>query len=118
MLDLKKEEVGYLDFEHPYDAMLDRYGPGATTKRLRIMFDELKTEIVLLVLTSQPGWRRPRCTAKGQQRVEEVGIRPVETAMRDQNAPRSACSVSDPGPERVFQLAGLFHALTQVNSVG
>jgi carboxypeptidase Taq len=49
VLDLKKEEAGYLDNEHPYDAMLDRYDPGATTKRLRVMFDELKAGIVPLV---------------------------------------------------------------------
>ena len=49
VLDSKKEEAGYLDDEHPYDAMLDRYDPGATTKRLRVMFDELKAGIVPLV---------------------------------------------------------------------
>ena len=49
VLDLKREEAGYLDIEHPYDAMLDRYDPGATTKRLRIMFDELKAGILPLV---------------------------------------------------------------------
>jgi carboxypeptidase Taq len=49
VLDLKREEADYVDGEHPYDAMLDRYDPGATTKRLRIMFDELKAGIVPLV---------------------------------------------------------------------
>ena len=49
VLALKREEAGHLDGEHPYDAMLDRYDPGASTKRLRIMFDELKTGIVPLV---------------------------------------------------------------------
>jgi carboxypeptidase Taq len=49
VLALKREEAGHLDGEHPYDAMLDRYDPGATTKRLRIMFDELKAGIVPLV---------------------------------------------------------------------
>jgi carboxypeptidase Taq len=49
VLALKSEEAGHLDSEHPYDAMLDRYDPGASTKRLRIMFDELKTGIVPLV---------------------------------------------------------------------
>ena len=49
VLDLKKEEAAYLDDEHPYDAMLDRYDPGATTKRLRVMFDELKAGILPLV---------------------------------------------------------------------
>ena len=49
VLALKREEAGYLDGDHPYDAMLDRYDPGVTTKRLRIMFDELKAGIVPLV---------------------------------------------------------------------
>jgi carboxypeptidase Taq len=49
VLALKREEAGYLDGEHPYDAMLDRYDPGASTKRLRIMFDELKAGILPLV---------------------------------------------------------------------
>jgi carboxypeptidase Taq len=49
VLALRREEAGCLDGEHPYDAMLDRYDPGATTKRLRIMFDELKAGIVPLV---------------------------------------------------------------------
>jgi len=49
VLALKREEAGYLDGDHPYDAMLDRYDPGASTKRLRIMFDELKAGIVPLV---------------------------------------------------------------------
>jgi carboxypeptidase Taq len=49
VLALKREEASYLDFEHPYDAMLDRYDPGASAKRLGIMFDELKAGIVPLV---------------------------------------------------------------------
>jgi carboxypeptidase Taq len=49
VLTLKREEAKYLDAEHPYDAMLDRYDPGASTKRLRTMFDELKGGIVPLV---------------------------------------------------------------------
>jgi carboxypeptidase Taq len=49
VLALKRKEAGYLDGEHPYDAMLDRYDPGASTKRLRVMFDELNAGIVPLV---------------------------------------------------------------------
>jgi carboxypeptidase Taq len=49
ILALKQEEAQYLDAEHPYDAMLDRYDPGASTERLRVMFDELKAGIVPLV---------------------------------------------------------------------
>ena len=49
VLALKQEEAGYLDGEHPYDAMLDRYDPGSSTDRLVVMFDELKAGIVPLV---------------------------------------------------------------------
>jgi len=49
VLALKQEEASYLDGEHPYDAMLDRYDPGASTQRLRGMFEALKSGIVLLV---------------------------------------------------------------------
>jgi carboxypeptidase Taq len=49
VLALKREEASYLDSAHPYDAMLDRYDPGASAMRLGIMFDELKAGIVPLV---------------------------------------------------------------------
>jgi carboxypeptidase Taq len=49
VLALKREEASYLDSEHPYDAILDRYDPGASAMRLGIMFDELKAGIVPLV---------------------------------------------------------------------
>jgi carboxypeptidase Taq len=49
VLELKREEAECLDAEHPYDAMLDRYDPGASTERLRVMFDELKADILPLV---------------------------------------------------------------------
>jgi len=49
VLALKQEAAGHLDDDHPYDAMLDRYDPGSSTQRLRIMFDELKAGIVPLV---------------------------------------------------------------------
>ena len=49
VLALKQEEAGYLGSNHPYDAMLDRYDPGASTHRLRSMFSALKAGIVPLV---------------------------------------------------------------------
>ncbi len=49
VLALKQEEASYLDGEHPYDTMLDRYDPGSSTRRLRDMFDALKAGIVPLV---------------------------------------------------------------------
>jgi carboxypeptidase Taq len=49
VLALKQEEASHLDGEHLYDAMLDRYDPGASTRRLRGMFDALKSGIVPFV---------------------------------------------------------------------
>ncbi|MBA2533932.1 MAG: carboxypeptidase M32, partial [Rubrobacter sp.] len=49
VLALKQEAADYLDGEHPYDAMLERYDPGSSTDRLRVMFGELKAGIVPLV---------------------------------------------------------------------
>lgn len=49
VLALKQEEASHLDGEHPYDAMLDRYDPGASTQRLQGMFEALKSGIVPLV---------------------------------------------------------------------
>lgn len=49
VLALKQEEASHLDGEHPYDAMPDRYDPGASIQRLRGMFEALKSGIVPLV---------------------------------------------------------------------
>ncbi len=49
VLALKQEEASHLDGEHPYDAMPDRYDPGASIQRLRGMFESLKSGIVPLV---------------------------------------------------------------------
>nr|MBA3951902.1 carboxypeptidase M32 [Rubrobacter sp.] len=43
ILDLQRASAEHLGYEdHPYDALLDRYEPGATKSRLELMFDELK----------------------------------------------------------------------------
>jgi len=43
ILDLQREAAEHLGYEdHPYDALLDRYEPGATKSRLEPMFEELK----------------------------------------------------------------------------
>jgi len=42
ILDLQREAAEHLGYEeHPHDALLDRYEPGATRSRLEPMFDEL-----------------------------------------------------------------------------
>jgi carboxypeptidase Taq len=50
ILALKREEaavVGYAD--HPYDALLDEYEPGATAAELRPVFADLATQLVPLI---------------------------------------------------------------------
>ncbi len=43
ILDLQRETAEHLGYEdHPYDALLDRYEPGATKARLEPMFEDLK----------------------------------------------------------------------------
>ena len=50
VLALEREAADHLGAGgHPYDAMLDRYDPGQTTTRLRVMFEELKAGILPLV---------------------------------------------------------------------
>ncbi len=43
ILNLQREAAEHLGYEdHPYEALLDRYEPGARKARLEVMFDELK----------------------------------------------------------------------------
>ena len=50
VLSLERESVEYLGYEdHPYDALLDTYEPGAKTARLASMFEELKKGVVPLI---------------------------------------------------------------------
>ena len=50
ILPLQREAAEALGYEdHPYDALLDGYEPGATKARLEVMFEELKKGIVPLI---------------------------------------------------------------------
>src|SRR5215210_1191752 len=50
ILSLKREAAEHLGYEdHPYDALLDAYEPGAKKERLEVMFEELKVGIVPLI---------------------------------------------------------------------
>jgi carboxypeptidase Taq len=50
ILSLKREAAEYLGYEdHPYEALLDAYEPGAKKARLEAMFEELKKGIVPLI---------------------------------------------------------------------
>lgn len=57
---LKREEaqaVGYK--EHPYDALLDEYEPGATAKEIEQVFAGLRAELVPLIAVIAESKRRP-----------------------------------------------------------
>jgi carboxypeptidase Taq len=50
MVRLQRDTAEHLGYEdHPYDALLDLYEPGARKTRLQGMFDELKTELVPMI---------------------------------------------------------------------
>jgi carboxypeptidase Taq len=52
------EAVGYR--EHPYDALLDEYEPGATSKQVREVFSALSAELVPLIAAIGRSKRSPR----------------------------------------------------------
>jgi carboxypeptidase Taq len=62
IINLKREEakaVGYV--EHPYDALLDEFEPGAKTIELQRLFDKLQKELVpLIAAIQQSGIQAPR----------------------------------------------------------
>ena len=50
MVRLQRDTAEHLGYEdHPYDALLDLYEPGARKARLQEMFEELKTELVPMI---------------------------------------------------------------------
>ncbi|QYJ14339.1 Thermostable carboxypeptidase 1 [Rubrobacter xylanophilus DSM 9941] len=50
LLELRREAAEHLGYEeHPYDALLDLYEPGARKSRLEGLFDELKADILPLL---------------------------------------------------------------------
>lgn len=60
ILDLQRaatEHLGYDD--HPYDALLDRYEPGATKSRLEPMFEDLKSGMAGMVRAAADGRTAP-----------------------------------------------------------
>ena len=79
ILDLKREAAEALGYEdHPYDALLDAYEPGAEKARLEIMFQELKEGVLPLiraVVAKGDGKDRaaPLSGAFGEARQEEFG---------------------------------------------
>jgi len=72
VLALKRREadlIGYTD--HPYDALLDEYEPGATTRQISVLFEELRRELVPLVAALCYSPRRPDVTILGREFPKE-----------------------------------------------
>lgn len=47
LLNLKKKECELIGYkQHPYDAMLDQYEPGAKSEDLKVLFNDVKTNLV------------------------------------------------------------------------
>jgi carboxypeptidase Taq len=57
LIELKKQECEILGYEeHPYDALLNQFEPGSTTKKLKTLFEGVRNELVPFVkqIASQP----------------------------------------------------------------
>jgi carboxypeptidase Taq len=69
---LKKQEadaVGYSD--HPYDALLDEYEPGASSQQIRDVFKGLAAELVpLIAAIGQSSQKAPRAILEGNYPVD------------------------------------------------
>jgi carboxypeptidase Taq len=58
---LKRQEADAVGFrEHPYDALLDEYEPGATASEVRKVFAALSVELVPLIAAVGQSKRKPR----------------------------------------------------------
>src|ERR687897_2938421 len=79
VLTLKREAAEALGYEdHPYDALLDAYEPGAKKARLEVMFEELKEGVLPLIRTvvakgNEKDRAAPLKGAFGEARQEEFG---------------------------------------------
>lgn len=65
----KAELIGYK--AHPYDALIDEYEPGITTKEVELVFDEIKKEVKKLVkaAASKKAEIKVDCTLQDQLEV-------------------------------------------------
>jgi carboxypeptidase Taq len=79
IVQLQRETAGHLGYEdHPYDALLDLYEPGARKARLQGMFDELKTELVPMIRALPSEDRsRPLFGEFDEAKQEEFGRRVI-----------------------------------------
>ena len=110
LLPLARETAEHLGYEdHPYDALLDLYEPGARRVRLREIFDELKSELVPTIRGVSGGDRSaPLHGEFDEARQEEFG-RSIISAFgydwsrgRQDRAVHPFCiGLGDPGDVRI-----------------
>ena len=55
----KADLLGYKD--HPYDALLDEYEPGSTTKDVQALFSDLSRSLTVLLEEDPERYSGPRC---------------------------------------------------------
>jgi carboxypeptidase Taq len=79
IVQLQRETAEHLGYEdHPYDALLDIYEPGARKARLQGMFDELRAELVPMIRALPPEDRsRPLYGEFDEVKQEEFGRRVI-----------------------------------------
>ncbi len=112
ILDLQREAVEHLGYaDHPYDALLDRYEPGATKARLESMFGDLKAgtaRMVRAVAAAGEDRAAPIRAAFDEARQEDFGKR-IASAFgydwgrgRQDRAPHPFCiNFGGPGDVRI-----------------
>jgi carboxypeptidase Taq len=112
VLSLQRESAEHLGYEdHPYDALLDAYEPGAKTARLASMFEELRRGVVPLINAvaerSRDGEDRsgPLKGVFGEAEQEEFGKAVISAFGYDWKRGRQDRSVHpfcvSPGPDDV-----------------
>ena len=79
IVQLQRETAEHLSYEdHPYDALLDLYEPGARKARLQGMFDELRAELVPMIRALPLDDRsRPLYGEFDEAKQEEFGRRVI-----------------------------------------
>jgi carboxypeptidase Taq len=112
ILDLQREAAEHLGYaDHPYDALLDRYEPGATKARLESMFGDLKAgtaRMVRAVAAAGEDRAAPIRAAFDEARQEDFGKR-IASAFgydwgrgRQDRAPHPFCiNFGGPGDVRI-----------------
>ena len=112
ILDLQRETAEYLGYEdHPYDALLARYEPGAKKARLEVMFDDLKRGTAEMVRRISASGEDRAATLRGRfgEREQETFGKSIASAFgydwargRQDRAPHPFCiNFGGPGDVRI-----------------